>query len=47
MANNAWVANPIWRLVQAMSTFVDKDENILVKDFFQGLSLYRLKSLTS
>jgi acetylornithine deacetylase/succinyl-diaminopimelate desuccinylase-like protein len=42
---NAWVANPIWRLVQAMSTFVDKDENILVKDFFQGVKPLPAKEL--
>lgn len=34
---NAWVKNPIWRLVQAVSTFTDKDENIEVEGFFDNV----------
>ncbi|MGM0420910.1 MAG: M20/M25/M40 family metallo-hydrolase [Bacillota bacterium] len=31
---NAWVANPIWKLVQAISSFTDVEENIQIDDFF-------------
>lgn len=34
---NAWVANPAWRLVKALSTLVDAEENILVEGFFDGV----------
>lgn len=34
---NAWVKNPIWRLVQAVSTFTDQDENIEVEGFFENV----------
>ena len=34
---NAWVKNPIWRLLQAVSTFTDKDEQILIKGFFDNV----------
>lgn len=35
---NAWVKNPAWRLVKALSTLVDADEKILVKDLFKDVS---------
>lgn len=35
---NAWVANPAWRLVQAMATLVDKDEKIQVAGFFDDVA---------
>ncbi|NLG68580.1 MAG: M20/M25/M40 family metallo-hydrolase [Firmicutes bacterium] len=33
---NAWVANPAWRLVQALATMVDADEQVRVEGFFDG-----------
>ncbi|MFD1038411.1 M20/M25/M40 family metallo-hydrolase [Virgibacillus byunsanensis] len=35
---NAWVKNPAWRLVNALSTLVDEDENILIKDLLKDVS---------
>lgn len=35
---NAWVANPAWRLVKALSTLVDENENILVEDLLKDVS---------
>lgn len=35
---NAWVKNPAWRLVKALSTLVDEDENILVEDLLKDVS---------
>jgi len=35
---NAWVKNPAWRLVKALSTLVDEDENILVEGMLDGIS---------
>jgi len=35
---NAWVKNPAWRLVKALSTMVDADENILIEGFFKDVS---------
>lgn len=35
---NAWVANPVWRLVQAMSSFVDEDETIRIDGFFDDVA---------
>ncbi len=34
---NAWVKNPIWRLIQAVSTFTDKDENVQIDGFFDNV----------
>jgi acetylornithine deacetylase/succinyl-diaminopimelate desuccinylase-like protein len=34
---NAWVKNPIWRLIQAVSTFTDKDENVQIEGFFDNV----------
>jgi acetylornithine deacetylase/succinyl-diaminopimelate desuccinylase-like protein len=35
---NAWVNNPAWRLVKALSTLVDDEENIVVENFFEDVS---------
>lgn len=35
---NAWVKNPAWRLVKALSTLVDNDENIVVEHFFDKVA---------
>ena len=35
---NAWVKNPAWRLVQALSTMVDVDENILIEGLLDDVS---------
>ena len=30
---SAWIASPVWRLVHALSSIVDEDENILIEGF--------------
>ncbi|MFD1037480.1 M20/M25/M40 family metallo-hydrolase [Virgibacillus byunsanensis] len=35
---NAWVKNPAWRMVNALSTLVDDNENILVEDFYTDVA---------
>lgn len=35
---NAWVKNPAWRLVKALSTLIDDDENILVEELLKDVS---------
>lgn len=35
---NAWVKNPAWRLVKALSTLVDDNENILVEEMLKDIS---------
>lgn len=35
---NAWVKNPAWRLVKALGTLIDEDENILVEDLLKDVS---------
>jgi acetylornithine deacetylase/succinyl-diaminopimelate desuccinylase-like protein len=35
---NAWVKNPAWRLVKALSTLVDDQENIAIDGFFDRVS---------
>jgi acetylornithine deacetylase/succinyl-diaminopimelate desuccinylase-like protein len=35
---NVWVKNPAWRLVKALSTMVDENENILIENFFDRVS---------
>ncbi|WP_324716866.1 M20/M25/M40 family metallo-hydrolase [Carboxydochorda subterranea] len=37
-SNNAWVANPVWRLVQALATLVDEEENPKVEGFLDGVT---------
>lgn len=34
----AWISSPVWRLVKAVSTFIDKDENLQIKDFDEEVS---------
>lgn len=31
---NAWVKNPAWRLTQALASFIDEDERVIVDGFF-------------
>lgn len=38
---NAWVKNPAWRLVKALSTLVDNDEKIVVDNFYDKVSPLR------
>jgi len=35
---NAWVNNPAWRLVKALSTMIDDNEQILIDNFFEDVS---------
>ena len=33
-SNAAWVSNPIWRLVNALETMRDENDNILIEGFY-------------
>ncbi len=35
--NAAWVSSPVWRLVNALATMKDKEDNILIDNFFDEL----------
>ncbi len=37
-SNSAWVASPAWRLVRALSTLINKNEEILVDGFYDDIS---------
>jgi acetylornithine deacetylase/succinyl-diaminopimelate desuccinylase-like protein len=34
---SAWISSPVWRLVQALATLTDKDEHILIPDFYKNV----------
>ena len=44
---NAWVKNPAWRLVKALSTMIGDDEEILVEGLKEGMKPISEKELTS
>jgi acetylornithine deacetylase/succinyl-diaminopimelate desuccinylase-like protein len=35
---SAWIASPVWRLVHALSSIVDEDENILIEGFAENVA---------
>lgn len=35
--NAAWLSSPVWRLVSALSTMRDKDDNILIEGFYDDV----------
>lgn len=35
--NAAWVSNPVWRLINALSSMRDKNDNILIEGFYDDL----------
>lgn len=35
---SAWIASPVWRLVHALSSIVDEDENILIEGFDENVA---------
>jgi acetylornithine deacetylase/succinyl-diaminopimelate desuccinylase-like protein len=35
---SAWIASPVWRLVHALSSIVDEDENILIEGFEENVA---------
>jgi acetylornithine deacetylase/succinyl-diaminopimelate desuccinylase-like protein len=37
-AASAWVSSPVWRLVQALATLVDRSEAITIDDFLENVS---------
>ncbi len=36
-SNNVWIASPVWKLIQALSTMEDEEENITIDDFFEDV----------
>ncbi len=36
-SNSAWISSPAWRLVRALSTLVDKKEDVLVEGFYEDV----------
>ena len=36
-SNNVWIANPVWRLVNALSTMVDGEQRVVIDGFFDGV----------
>jgi acetylornithine deacetylase/succinyl-diaminopimelate desuccinylase-like protein len=37
-AASAWISSPVWRLLRALSTLVDENENITIRDFYENLA---------
>ena len=37
-SNAAWVSNPLWRLVNALATMRDEDDNILIEGFYDEVA---------
>ena len=37
-SNAAWISNPIWRLVNALGTMRDNDDNILIDGFYDEVA---------
>lgn len=37
-SNNIWIASPVWRLIQALSTMEDDEENITIDGFFEDVN---------
>lgn len=36
-SNAAWIKSPVWRLIQALNTMIDINENILIDGFYKGI----------
>jgi acetylornithine deacetylase/succinyl-diaminopimelate desuccinylase-like protein len=39
-SNAAWIKSPVWRMIQALSTMIDANENILIAGFHDGITKY-------
>ena len=37
-AANAWISSPVWRLIRALSTLVDENENITIRGFYENIA---------
>lgn len=36
-SNAAWIKSPVWRMVQALNTMIDANEDILISGFYEGI----------